>query len=91
MIYGNPPLRLFPIWRRCRLKSSGRVCGRDGTPLVGPHPHITNLYINAGHFRNGVVLGPATARVLADHVLRRPATLEQGPYLPENIMDVGTQ
>jgi glycine oxidase len=62
----------------------------DGTPLVGPHPGIANLYINAGHFRNGVVLGPATARVLADHILRRPATLEQGPYLPVNIVGIGT-
>ncbi len=61
----------------------------NGTPLVGPHPGIANLYINAGHFRNGVVLGPATARMLADHVLRRPAALEQKPYLPVNIVDVG--
>ncbi|GMQ83503.1 MAG: glycine oxidase ThiO [Gammaproteobacteria bacterium] len=61
----------------------------DGTPLVGPHPDIVNLYINAGHFRNGVVLGPATARMLADHVLRRPAALEQKPYLPVNRIDVG--
>ena len=60
----------------------------DGTPLVGPHPGIANLYINAGHFRNGVVLGPATARVLADHVLRRPASLEQKPYLPESIIGI---
>jgi len=61
----------------------------DGTPLVGPHPGIANLYINAGHFRNGVVLGPATARVLADHILRRPSTLEKRPYLPVNIVDTG--
>jgi len=63
----------------------------DGTPLVGPHPGIANLYINAGHFRNGVVLGPATARLLADHVLRRTATLEEKHYLPVNIVDIGTQ
>jgi len=60
----------------------------NGTPLVGPHPGIENLYINAGHFRNGVVLGPASARLLADQVLGRPAILEQTPYLPENVADI---
>ncbi|GMQ88276.1 MAG: glycine oxidase ThiO [Gammaproteobacteria bacterium] len=55
----------------------------DGIPLVGPHPVIANLYINAGHFRNGVVMGPATARMLADHVIGRSAILEQEYCLPE--------
>jgi len=61
----------------------------DGTPMVGPHPEIDNLYINAGHFRNGVVLGPATARVLADQVLGRSATIGFDRYLPENMVNTG--
>ncbi|HHH42819.1 MAG TPA: FAD-dependent oxidoreductase, partial [Gammaproteobacteria bacterium] len=61
----------------------------DGTPLVGPHPVIGNLYINAGHFRNGVVLGPASARLLADQLLGRPPILDSTPYLPENTEGIG--
>ncbi|MCG7957164.1 MAG: glycine oxidase ThiO, partial [Candidatus Thiodiazotropha endolucinida] len=38
------------------------------------------LYVNAGHFRNGVVLGPASCRLLADIVLERPPILPSQPY-----------
>jgi len=55
---------------------------------VGSHPGIDNLYINTGHFRNGVILGPATARILADHVFKRSATLENKYYLIENMLDI---
>jgi len=56
----------------------------DGIPVTGPHPEIVNLFINAGHFRNGVVLGPATARLLTDQLLERSPDLDPQPYLPEN-------
>ncbi len=39
-------------------------CG-DGIPYIGPHPHIEGLFINAGHFRNGIVMAPASAELLA--------------------------
>ncbi len=80
-----PDLAALPIEKQW---AGLRPGSPDGIPLVGPHPRIANLYINAGHFRNGVVLGPATARVLADHVLRRSATLDQNPYLPVNLVDI---
>ncbi|MCO6413428.1 MAG: glycine oxidase ThiO [Thiogranum sp.] len=55
----------------------------DGVPVIGPHPELANLYINAGHFRNGVVLGPASARLLADQLTGQPPVLDPKPYLPE--------
>jgi glycine oxidase len=55
----------------------------DGVPVIGPHPDISNLYICAGHFRNGVVLGPASARVLSDQLLGLRPALDPAPYLPE--------
>ncbi|MFQ5642402.1 MAG: glycine oxidase ThiO [Thiogranum sp.] len=81
-----PELAALPIEQHW---SGLRPGSPDGTPLVGPHPGIDNLYINAGHFRNGVVLGPATARLLADQLLGRPVILEKTPYLPENIASIG--
>ncbi|HFD79238.1 MAG TPA: glycine oxidase ThiO [Gammaproteobacteria bacterium] len=61
----------------------------DGIPVVGPHPEIDNLHINAGHFRNGVVLGPATARLLADGLLGRRPELEVDACLPERRLSGG--
>jgi glycine oxidase len=52
----------------------------EGLPYIGEHPRVGGLYVNAGHFRNGVVLGPASARLMADLVLGRPPILEPGPY-----------
>lgn len=51
-----------------------------GVPYVGPHPELRGLYVNAGHFRNGVVLGLASARLLADLVLGREPALDPAPY-----------
>jgi glycine oxidase len=55
----------------------------DGVPVIGEHPELPNLYICAGHFRNGVVLGPASARLLADQLLGRQPEIDGAPYLPE--------
>jgi glycine oxidase len=55
----------------------------NGTPLVGRLPGVDNLYMNAGHFRNGVVLAPASARLLANLLLQRPPVLDPDLYRPE--------
>lgn len=52
----------------------------DGVPYIGPVPGTAGLYVNAGHYRNGVVLGPAAARLLADLVLAREPILDAAPY-----------
>lgn len=30
----------------------------DNIPVIGEHPKLPGLFVNAGHFRNGVVLAP---------------------------------
>jgi glycine oxidase len=37
----------------------------DGLPVLGSSP-VRGLFFAAGHFRNGILLAPATARILAD-------------------------
>ncbi|MCG7939362.1 MAG: glycine oxidase ThiO [Candidatus Thiodiazotropha lotti] len=51
-----------------------------GIPYIGELPEVSGLYVNAGHFRNGVVLGPASCRLLADIVLERSPILPSQPY-----------
>ncbi len=51
-----------------------------GVPFIGEHPHIGGLFLNTGHFRNGVVLGPASARLAADLLLGRTPVVEPEPY-----------
>ncbi len=55
---------------------------RDGVPAIGPVPGVEGLYVNAGHYRNGVLLGPASARLLVDILLGRSPICDPSPYLP---------
>ncbi len=59
-----------------------RPAAPEGIPYVGRHPELENLYYDCGHFRNGVVMAPAAARLLADLVLGRPPILDPEPFLP---------
>lgn len=52
----------------------------DGLPYIGEHPEIQGLFVNAGHFRNGVVMGPASARLTAELLLARPPSFDPTPY-----------
>ncbi len=51
-----------------------------GIPYIDIHPEISNLYINAGHFRNGLVMGPASAQLMVDLILDRPTAVAPEPY-----------
>ncbi|UCC55092.1 MAG: FAD-dependent oxidoreductase, partial [Gammaproteobacteria bacterium] len=53
---------------------------RDGVPKIGEHPAIRGLYINSGHYRNGVVMAPASARLLVDRMLGRESITDISPY-----------
>ena len=53
----------------------------DGIPYIGAHPELKDLYINTGHFRNGIVLGPASARLMSDIILQRPTILNPDKYM----------
>ena len=50
------------------------------TPYICPHPEIENLFFNTGHFRNGIVLGLASARLCTDLILGRTPDLNPSDY-----------
>jgi glycine oxidase len=52
----------------------------DGVPYIGRHPEITNLSLNAGHFRNGLNMAPASAQLAVDLILNRLPLLDASPY-----------
>ncbi len=75
-----PDLAAFPIerhWAGLRPGSPG------GVPFIGKVPEISGLYINSGHYRNGVVLAPASSRLLADILLGRDPIVDPAPYRPD--------
>ncbi len=72
-----PTLKAFPLSHQW---AGLRPCTQDGIPYIGLHPEISNLSINAGHFRNGLTMAPASAQLLTDLILNRPLLLDPSPY-----------
>ena len=56
-----------------------RPVAPDGLPILGETP-LANFYLATGHFRNGILLAPATARVLVDAVLGRRTDVDVVPF-----------
>lgn len=52
----------------------------DGVPLMGAVPGFARLWLCAGHFRNGLVLSPASAQLMADLLLQRTPAIDPAPY-----------
>jgi glycine oxidase len=57
----------------------------DGLPFLGPTP-IEGLFLACGHYRNGILLAPVTARTTADAVEGKPAP----EILPFSLTRAGT-
>ena len=53
-----------------------------GVPFIGALQEWPNVYINAGHYRNGLVLAPASTHLLADQLLGREPLIDPAPYQP---------
>ncbi|UZT80947.1 glycine oxidase ThiO [Ectopseudomonas chengduensis] len=54
----------------------------EGIPFIGELPTHPGLWLNCGHFRNGLVLAPASCRLLADLMLGREPIIDPAPYAP---------
>ncbi len=72
-----PELNKYPV---CQHWAGLRPGTPRGVPYIGFHPKIENLSINAGHFRNGLVMGPASAHLLADLLLNRLPIVDPTAY-----------
>jgi len=62
-----------------------RPASRDGLPVVGLATRMPGLAFATGHFRNGILLAPLTARLLADAILAGKNPAELAPFLPDRL------
>ncbi len=57
-----------------------RPHAQSGIPYISQHPTITNLFVNCGHFRNGIAAAPASAQLIADLALGRNPSIRATDY-----------
>jgi glycine oxidase len=54
----------------------------DGLPLLGPLPTQPRHLLATGHYRNGILLAPATAHVMAQLITGETPSLDLSPFSP---------
>ncbi|WP_457674552.1 glycine oxidase ThiO [Thiolapillus sp.] len=73
----------FPVLAECPVVAHWaglRPASPAGVPYICRHPQLENLYINAGHFRNGVVLAPASSRLAMELLTGTRPSFDPSPY-----------
>ncbi len=58
----------------------------DGLPLIGTHLEKPHHFMATGHYRNGILLAPATAIVLADLIEHRTSKVDLSPFAPDRFL-----
>ncbi|MDD2933545.1 MAG: FAD-dependent oxidoreductase [Methylotenera sp.] len=52
----------------------------ENLPTISAHPSIKNLYLNTGHFRYGLTMAPASAKLVTSLILDEPTEIDAQPY-----------
>lgn len=71
---GGAPLRAS--WAGLRPGSPDRI------PFLGPVAGLPGLLLACGHFRNGILLGPITGRLIAQVIAGEATEVPLAPYAP---------
>ena len=72
-----PVLASLPVERQWAGLRPGT---ENGVPYVCAVDSAEGLYLHAGHYRNGIVLGPASVQLMAELVLGREPFCDPAPY-----------
>ena len=78
-------VRLFPFLagtQLLRTYAGFRPYAPDHLPVIGEDATVPGLFHASGHEGAGIGLAPATAELIAHHVLGTATALEVAPFLP---------
>ncbi len=78
--------RVFPFLKgfpASRSWAGLRPATRDGWPLIGPVPDMPEVIVASGHYRNGILLAPITAKLTGDELDVKRGLAFGGAFAPE--------
>ncbi len=55
----------------------------DGRPIIGPVPHLKNVWIVTGHFRSGALLAPGTSEIVTQSIASNNVDERLRPFAPK--------
>lgn len=61
----------------------------DGLPILGSFPQVENLYLATAHYRNGILLAPLTAKILAESIAENKDSEYLKVFSPSRFMPNG--
>ena len=77
-------IALFPALASCPVVNQWaglRPGTADGVPFIGPCPAVEGLFVNAGQFRNGIVMGLGSALLVAQLMAGEQPFVDPAPYV----------
>ncbi|MBJ8442674.1 glycine oxidase ThiO [Acinetobacter bereziniae] len=77
-----PELANFPIVKQW---AGLRPSSPTGIPYIGKMPELNNLWANFGHYRNGLCMGPASAQLLRQLILKQETFVDANAYSTERL------
>lgn len=77
-----PDLAQFPIVNQW---AGLRPASPDGIPYIGQMPEHENLWANFGHYRNGLCMGPASAQLLRQLMLKQTPLLDADAFITQRL------
>lgn len=72
-----PVLATLPVERHWAGLRPGT---ENGIPYICEIDDINGLYLHAGHYRNGIVLGPASVQLMVELILGKETFCDASPY-----------
>lgn len=78
-----PPLAAAPILEQW---AGLRPATRDRLPVLGPHPGNPRHLFATAHFRNGILLAPVTAELVADLIAGNVPALSLAAFSPARLL-----
>lgn len=83
-----PELAQFPIVKQW---AGLRPSSPTGVPYIGQFAEFSNLWANFGHYRNGLCMGPASAQLLRQLMLKQSPVVDPSAYSLARLKPITSQ
>ncbi|MEK7834333.1 MAG: FAD-dependent oxidoreductase, partial [Acidobacteriota bacterium] len=76
-------LPVFGDWAITETWSGLRPRAADGLPVIGADSTVAGLVYATGHYRNGILLTPVTAKAVSEIVLKGESRVQLSAFNPQ--------